>query len=85
MKSHPREVPLVNSTFDEAKEEIALLDHYHIGIAVAAPAGLIVPVVKDADKKDLAAILPGLSNRTLSKTAQLTPARWSASAAGTTE
>jgi pyruvate dehydrogenase E2 component (dihydrolipoamide acetyltransferase)/2-oxoisovalerate dehydrogenase E2 component (dihydrolipoyl transacylase) len=30
-----------------------LHDHYHIGIAVASPGGLIVPVVHDADKKDL--------------------------------
>jgi 2-oxoisovalerate dehydrogenase E2 component (dihydrolipoyl transacylase) len=33
-----------------------LHDRYHIGIAVATPGGLIVPVVQDADKKDLAAI-----------------------------
>ena len=33
--------------------EIVLHDRYHIGIAVATPAGLIVPVVHDADKKDL--------------------------------
>ncbi|MBA2226237.1 dihydrolipoamide acetyltransferase family protein [Thermogemmata fonticola] len=48
-----REVPLVNSTFDEAAAEIILHDHYHIGIAVATAAGLIVPVIKDADKKDI--------------------------------
>ena len=51
-----KEVPIVNSTFDEAAGEIALLDRYHIGVAVAAPNGLIVPVVKDANKKDVAAI-----------------------------
>lgn len=51
-----REVPVVNSTFDEATEELTLHDRYHVGIAVAAPNGLIVPVIKDADKKDVAAI-----------------------------
>ncbi|HJZ55297.1 MAG TPA: dihydrolipoamide acetyltransferase family protein [Gemmataceae bacterium] len=51
-----KEIPIVNSTFDEAASEIRLLDRYHIGVAVATPGGLIVPVVKDADKKDLAAI-----------------------------
>ena len=51
-----KEVPMVNSTFDEAAEEMVLHDHYHVGIAVAAPHGLIVPVIKDADQKDLAAI-----------------------------
>jgi 2-oxoisovalerate dehydrogenase E2 component (dihydrolipoyl transacylase) len=48
-----QEVPIVNSTFDEKADEIVLHDHYHIGIAVASPGGLIVPVVHDADKKDL--------------------------------
>jgi len=53
-----QDVPLVNSTLDEAKGEIVLHDCYHIGIAVAAAAGLIVPVVRDADKKDLFQIAP---------------------------
>ncbi|MCU0704103.1 MAG: 2-oxo acid dehydrogenase subunit E2 [Fimbriiglobus sp.] len=51
-----KDVPLVNATYDEQAEELTLHDRYHIGIAVAAPNGLIVPVVKDADKKDVAAI-----------------------------
>ncbi len=51
-----KEVPIVNSTFDEAAGEVVLHDRYHIGVAVAAPNGLIVPVVKDTDKKDLATI-----------------------------
>ncbi len=51
-----KEIPIVNSTFDEAAGEIKLLDRYHVGIATATPGGLIVPVVKDADKKDVAAI-----------------------------
>jgi 2-oxoisovalerate dehydrogenase E2 component (dihydrolipoyl transacylase) len=48
-----KEVPIVNATFDEKSEEIVLHDHYHIGIATATPGGLIVPVIHDADKKDL--------------------------------
>lgn len=51
-----KDVPIVNSTYDEASEEVTLHDHYHIGIAVAAPNGLIVPVIKDADRRDLAGI-----------------------------
>jgi pyruvate dehydrogenase E2 component (dihydrolipoamide acetyltransferase)/2-oxoisovalerate dehydrogenase E2 component (dihydrolipoyl transacylase) len=51
-----KEVPLVNASLDEAAGEVVLHDHYHIGIAVATPAGLIVPVVRDADQKDVAAI-----------------------------
>jgi pyruvate dehydrogenase E2 component (dihydrolipoamide acetyltransferase)/2-oxoisovalerate dehydrogenase E2 component (dihydrolipoyl transacylase) len=48
-----KEVPIVNATLDEAASEIVLHEHYHIGIAVATPGGLIVPVVRDADQKDL--------------------------------
>lgn len=51
-----KQIPVVNATFDDAAQELTLHDTYHIGIAVAAPNGLIVPVVKDADKKDVAAI-----------------------------
>jgi pyruvate dehydrogenase E2 component (dihydrolipoamide acetyltransferase)/2-oxoisovalerate dehydrogenase E2 component (dihydrolipoyl transacylase) len=48
-----KEVPLVNATLDEKAGEIVLHDRYDIGVAVAAPAGLIVPVVRGADRKDL--------------------------------
>ncbi len=51
-----KEVPVVNSTLDESANEIILHDNYHIGVAVAVPGGLIVPVVRDADKKDLGAV-----------------------------
>lgn len=51
-----KEVPLVNSSLHEDQQEIELHDRYHIGIAVATPRGLIVPVVRDADQKDLLAI-----------------------------
>jgi pyruvate dehydrogenase E2 component (dihydrolipoamide acetyltransferase)/2-oxoisovalerate dehydrogenase E2 component (dihydrolipoyl transacylase) len=51
-----KEVPLVNASLDEKAEEIVLHDRYNIGVAVATANGLIVPVVKDADKKDLARI-----------------------------
>jgi pyruvate dehydrogenase E2 component (dihydrolipoamide acetyltransferase)/2-oxoisovalerate dehydrogenase E2 component (dihydrolipoyl transacylase) len=51
-----KEVPLVNATLDEQAGEIVLLDRYSIGVAVATPGGLIVPVVHDADRKDLTQI-----------------------------
>jgi pyruvate dehydrogenase E2 component (dihydrolipoamide acetyltransferase)/2-oxoisovalerate dehydrogenase E2 component (dihydrolipoyl transacylase) len=51
-----KDVPIVNATLDDAAGEIVLHDHYHIGIAVAAPSGLIVPVIRDADRKDLTQI-----------------------------
>jgi pyruvate dehydrogenase E2 component (dihydrolipoamide acetyltransferase)/2-oxoisovalerate dehydrogenase E2 component (dihydrolipoyl transacylase) len=48
-----KEVPIVNASLDEKSDEIVLHDRYHIGIAVATPSGLVVPVIKDADRKDL--------------------------------
>ena len=48
-----KEVPLVNATLSEATREIVLHDKYHIGIAVATKVGLIVPVIRDADQKDI--------------------------------
>lgn len=51
-----REVPIVNASLDDQGEEIVLHDRYHIGIAVATPTGLIVPVLHDADQKDLGGI-----------------------------
>ncbi|HVK17815.1 MAG TPA: dihydrolipoamide acetyltransferase family protein [Fimbriiglobus sp.] len=51
-----KEIPIVNCTFDEAAGEMVLHDRYNVGVAVATPQGLVVPVVKDADRKDVAAI-----------------------------
>lgn len=48
-----KEVPIVNSSLDDQSGEIVLHDKYNIGIAVATPSGLIVPVVQNADKRDL--------------------------------
>ncbi len=51
-----KEVPIVNSSLVEEgqdNEEIVLHDRYNIGIAVATPSGLIVPVIHDADEKDI--------------------------------
>jgi 2-oxoisovalerate dehydrogenase E2 component (dihydrolipoyl transacylase) len=51
-----KEVPIVNATLDEKASEILLHDHYHIGVATTTKNGLIVPVVREADKKDLGQI-----------------------------
>jgi pyruvate dehydrogenase E2 component (dihydrolipoamide acetyltransferase)/2-oxoisovalerate dehydrogenase E2 component (dihydrolipoyl transacylase) len=51
-----KEIPLVNANLDEESGEIVLHDGYHIGIAVATPGGLIVPVLRDADRNDLGAV-----------------------------
>ncbi|MDN3515894.1 MAG: 2-oxo acid dehydrogenase subunit E2 [Candidatus Brocadia sp.] len=46
-----KECPVLNSSWGEVG--ILQKNYYHIGIAVAIEGGLIVPVIKDADKKDL--------------------------------
>src|SRR5262249_49594487 len=51
-----KEVPLVNAWMDEEKGEIVLHDRYNIGVAVATPHGLIVPVIRDADRKSIGEI-----------------------------
>jgi len=48
-----REFPYVNSILDDAQAEIVLKKHYNIGIAMDTEQGLVVPVVKDVDKKDI--------------------------------
>jgi pyruvate dehydrogenase E2 component (dihydrolipoamide acetyltransferase) len=48
-----KEFPILNSSYDMEKEELILKKYYNIGIAVDTPEGLMVPVVKDADKKGL--------------------------------
>ncbi len=45
--------PMVNASLDDEKEEILLKRYYNIGIAVATPEGLTVPVIKEADRKDI--------------------------------
>jgi pyruvate dehydrogenase E2 component (dihydrolipoamide acetyltransferase) len=48
--------PILNSAFDEETQEIVMRRRYHVGIASATEAGLIVPVVRDADRKSLLTI-----------------------------
>ncbi|MFB6091813.1 MAG: 2-oxo acid dehydrogenase subunit E2 [Haloquadratum sp.] len=48
-----QEFPYFNASLDEEAEEIVLYDEYNVGIAVATDAGLMVPVVDDADRKGL--------------------------------
>ncbi len=67
-----KEYPEFNSSYDEEKEEIVLKKYYNIGIATDTPGGLMVPVVKDVDKKgifeiarDAARLTEGARNKTL--------------------
>ncbi|MFO7769496.1 MAG: dihydrolipoamide acetyltransferase family protein [bacterium] len=46
-----REYPMFNAYLDEEAGEIAYLYDYHVGVAVATDRGLLVPVIRDADRK----------------------------------
>jgi len=45
--------PIINASLDSSGENIVYKSYYHLGIAVDTEAGLIVPVMRDADKKTL--------------------------------
>lgn len=47
------EVPIVNASLDDEREEIILHSERNIGVAVATAQGLIVPVVRNADQLSL--------------------------------
>jgi pyruvate dehydrogenase E2 component (dihydrolipoamide acetyltransferase) len=48
-----RRYPQMNAYLDEAAGEIVQRRQYHIGLATATPEGLIVPVVRDADRRSI--------------------------------
>ena len=51
-----KEFPIFNASMDEERREIIYKHSYHIGLATAAPEGLLVPVLRDADRLTLLSI-----------------------------
>jgi len=51
-----RDFPLLNSSLDDAKQEIVLKSALNLGIATATPDGLTVPVIAHADRLPLLAL-----------------------------
>jgi len=49
LKKHP----IFNSSLDEVAQEVVFKEYFHIGIAVDTEQGLIVPVIRNADKKSM--------------------------------
>jgi pyruvate dehydrogenase E2 component (dihydrolipoamide acetyltransferase) len=49
LKEHPE----FNASLSPEKDALILKRYYHIGIAVDTPGGLVVPVVRDADRKGI--------------------------------
>ena len=56
LKSHPK----INATIDG--NEVHYWDHEHVGIAVDAPKGLMVPVIKNAGDMNIAGISKGIND-----------------------
>ena len=48
-----RQFPELNASIDEETNEVVLKKYYNIGIAAATDEGLLVPVIKEADRKPL--------------------------------
>ncbi len=48
--------PTLNAAVDLGRQEIVFRDYVHIGVAVDTEHGLLVPVVRDADRKNITAI-----------------------------
>ena len=49
LKQHP----IFNSSLDEVASEVVLKEYIHLGIAVDTDQGLMVPVIRDVDKKSM--------------------------------
>ena len=48
-----REFPLVNTSLDASGQNLVWKKYVHLGFAADTPNGLVVPVIRDADKKDV--------------------------------
>jgi pyruvate dehydrogenase E2 component (dihydrolipoamide acetyltransferase) len=56
--------PMVNSSWDEAAQEIVVHGQVNLGIAAATPRGLVVPNIKDAGRLSLAELAGALAELT---------------------
>jgi pyruvate dehydrogenase E2 component (dihydrolipoyllysine-residue acetyltransferase) len=57
---HPR----LNASLDEAQNRLVLKRYYHLGIATDTAEGLLVPVVKDVDQKNIVTLATDLARLT---------------------
>lgn len=55
-----RHHPMLNASLDEQNEQIIYKEYVNLGIAVDTPRGLVVPVIRDADKLSIAGLARAL-------------------------
>jgi pyruvate dehydrogenase E2 component (dihydrolipoamide acetyltransferase) len=48
-----REHPMLNASIDDATQTIIVKKHYHFGIAMATPEGLMVPVLRNVEQQSI--------------------------------
>jgi pyruvate dehydrogenase E2 component (dihydrolipoamide acetyltransferase) len=48
-----KQFPALNASLDEDKQELILKRYYHLGVAVDTERGLIVPVIRDVERKSV--------------------------------
>jgi pyruvate dehydrogenase E2 component (dihydrolipoamide acetyltransferase) len=48
-----REFPMANSSLDPSGQNLVVKKYIHLGFAADTPNGLVVPVIRDADRKDV--------------------------------
>jgi pyruvate dehydrogenase E2 component (dihydrolipoamide acetyltransferase) len=58
-----KQFPALNASLDEATQELILKRYYHFGIAVDTERGLVVPVVRDVDRKSVAELAAELAEK----------------------
>ena len=69
-----QEYPEFNASLDVSGENLVLKKYFHIGVAVDTPDGLMVPVLRDVDKKDLVQLAKELAEVSAKARAKKLPA-----------
>jgi pyruvate dehydrogenase E2 component (dihydrolipoamide acetyltransferase) len=57
-----RQFPQFNASLDEATGQVVLKRYYHLGVAVDTDRGLLVPVIRDVDKKSIQTLAAELAD-----------------------
>ncbi len=69
-----KQFPKFNASIDTATNEVIFKEYIHIGVAVDTPTGLLVPVIRDVDKKGVITLAAELGEvATKARDRKLTP------------